>query len=86
MNAVDRHALVGQTLTTLAGGLSPFVTQVLNRLLPPGTDWAQLMRAKDAANGRGGGRNLFTALRRAVGSAEDGATTLAGPRVLEDGR
>ncbi|MDF2829653.1 MAG: hypothetical protein K0R01_2936, partial [Mycobacterium sp.] len=55
MNNVDRHQLIGQTLTTLAGGLSPFVTQVLNRVTPPGTDWAELLRAKDAANGRGGG-------------------------------
>lgn len=55
MNNVDRHQLIGQTLTTLAGGLSPFVTQVLNRVTPPGTEWADLLRAKDAANGRGGG-------------------------------
>ncbi|MCC9186221.1 hypothetical protein MMAG44476_34741 [Mycolicibacterium mageritense DSM 44476 = CIP 104973] len=55
MNPVDRHQLIGQMLTTLAGGLSPFVTQVLNRIIPPGTDWADLLRAKDAANGRRGG-------------------------------
>jgi hypothetical protein len=55
VNSVDRHQLVGRTLTTLAGGLAPFVTQVLNRVLPPGTDWADLLRAKDTANGRGGG-------------------------------
>ncbi len=55
MNNVDRHQLIGQTLTTLAAGLSPFVSQVLNRAVPPGTDWAELLRAKDAQNGRGGG-------------------------------
>lgn len=55
MNNVDRHQLIGQTLTTLAGGLSPFVAQVLNRVMPPGTDWADLLRAKDAVNGRRGG-------------------------------
>ncbi|MBB5164134.1 DUF4011 domain-containing protein [Mycobacterium sp. AZCC_0083] len=55
MNSVDRHQLVGQLLTTLAGGLSPFVAHVLNRLLPPDTDWADLLRAKDASNGRRGG-------------------------------
>lgn len=55
MDSVDRHQLIGQALTTLAGGLSPFVTQVLNRVIPPGTDWADLLRAKDAANGRRGG-------------------------------
>ncbi|ULN42475.1 DUF3320 domain-containing protein [Mycolicibacterium crocinum] len=58
---------MGQTLTTLAGGLSPFVSQVLNRLLPPGTDWAELLRAKDGANGRRGGeyqsRDLALMLR-----------------------
>lgn len=48
MNNVDRHQLIGQALTTLAGGLSPFVTQVLNRVTPPGTDWAELLRAKGA--------------------------------------
>lgn len=64
MNNVDRHQLIGQTLTTLAGGLSPFVAQVLNRVIPPGTDWAELLRAKDAQNGRAGGeyRNSDVAL------------------------
>ncbi|GJF12578.1 DNA helicase [Mycolicibacterium cyprinidarum] len=55
MNNVNRHQLIGQTLTTLGGGLSPFIAQVLNRVVPPGTDWAQLLRAKDTQNGRGGG-------------------------------
>lgn len=55
MNNVDRQQLIGETLTTLARGLSRFVTQVLDRVAPPGTDWAGLLRAKDAANGRGGG-------------------------------
>ena len=57
-------------------------------VLVPADEWAARppVTADLAANGRGGGRNLFTALRRAVGSAEDGATTLAGPMVLEDGR
>ncbi len=55
MNSVDRHQLIGQALTTVAGGLSPFVAHVLNRVLPPGTDWADLLRAKDVTNGRRGG-------------------------------
>jgi Protein of unknown function (DUF4011)/Swt1-like HEPN/AAA domain/REase_MTES_1575/Protein of unknown function (DUF3320) len=55
VNSVDRHQLVGQALSTLAGGLSPFVAHVLSRLLPPDTDWADLLRAKDASNGRRGG-------------------------------
>lgn len=55
MNSVECHQLVGQTLTTLAGGLGPFVAHVLNRALPPGTDWVDLLKAKDAANGRRGG-------------------------------
>jgi hypothetical protein len=64
MNDVDRHQLIGQMLTTLAGGLSPFVGQVLNRALPPGMDWTDLLRAKDAASGRRGGdyRNSDVAL------------------------
>lgn len=67
MNSVECHQLVGKTLTMLAGGLGPFVAQVLNRSLPPGTDWADLIKAKDAANGRGGGeyqnRDLALMLR-----------------------
>lgn len=67
MNSVECHQLVGQTLTTLAGGLGPFVAQVLNRELPPGTDWVDLLKAKDAANGRRGGdyqsRDLALMLR-----------------------
>ncbi|MDV3130186.1 DUF3320 domain-containing protein [Mycobacterium sp. 21AC1] len=64
MDRVDHHSLVGQALTVLARGLSPFVTQVLSRVVPPGTDWAELIRKKDAANGRGGGeyRNTDLAL------------------------
>lgn len=46
VNSVECHQLVGQTLTTLAGGLRPFVAQVLNRELPPGTDWVDLLRAR----------------------------------------
>jgi hypothetical protein len=45
---VDYHQVVGQALKTLAGGLAPFVAQVLNRVLPPGTDWAQALKHKDA--------------------------------------
>lgn len=54
---VDNHHVVGQALKTLSSGLSPFVSQVLNRLLPPGTEWPDLLRQKDAVNGRGGNRD-----------------------------
>lgn len=67
MSSVECHQLVGKMLTMLAGGLGPFVAQVLNRSLPPGTDWADLLKADDAANGRGGGeyqnRDLALMLR-----------------------
>ena len=54
---VDNHQIVGQALTTLAGGLAPFVTQVFNRLLPPGTDWTDVLRQKDTVSGHGGNRD-----------------------------
>ncbi|MGE2736075.1 DUF3320 domain-containing protein [Mycolicibacterium vaccae] len=67
MNSVEQHQLVGKALTMLAGGLSPFVAQVLHRVLPPGTHWVDLLKAKDAANGRRGGeyqsRDLALMLR-----------------------
>lgn len=55
MDLVDHHSLVGQALPVLARGLSPFVTKVLAPLVPAGGDWAELLRKKDSANGRGGG-------------------------------
>ncbi len=56
MANVDHHQVVGQALKTLAGGLAPFVAQVLNRVLPPGADWAQALKQKDAAAGKAGNR------------------------------
>jgi len=53
---VDHHQVVGQALKSLAGGLAPFVARVLNRVLPPGTDWAQALKQKDAAAGKAGNR------------------------------
>ncbi|WP_301120926.1 DUF3320 domain-containing protein [Mycolicibacterium fortuitum] len=55
MDPVDHHSLVGQIIPVLARGLSPFVTKVLAPLAPAGGDWAELLRKKDSANGRGGG-------------------------------
>jgi len=54
---VDYHQVVGQALKTVAAGLRPFVAQVLNRVLPPGTDWAQALKQKDAAAGKSGHRD-----------------------------
>lgn len=62
MDQVDHHSLVGQALPVLARGLSPFVTKVLGPLVPAGGDWAELLRNKDAANGRGGGEYRSTDL------------------------
>ena len=56
MASVDHHQVVGQALKSVAGGLAPFVAQVLNRVLPPGTDWAQALKQKDAAAGKAGNR------------------------------
>jgi hypothetical protein len=52
---VDHHSLVGESLKILVGGLNPFVTRVFARTLPPGTEWPDLLRIKDEANGRRGG-------------------------------
>ena len=52
---VDHHSLVGEALKILAGGLNPFVTGVFARRLPPGTEWPDLLRAKDEIAGRRGG-------------------------------
>ena len=55
MDRVDHHSLVGEALMPLIDGLSPFVAKVLTPIVPPGTQWPDLLRAKDAANGRRGG-------------------------------
>ncbi|MFV8170905.1 Swt1 family HEPN domain-containing protein [Mycolicibacterium peregrinum] len=60
MDPVDHHSLVGQALPVLARGLAPFVTKVLAPLAPAGGDWSELIRKKDAANGRGGGEYRST--------------------------
>ena len=52
MGDVDTHAVVGEALRTLASGLEPFVARVFADLLPAGTDWTAVIRAKDEANGR----------------------------------
>ncbi|WP_193044332.1 DUF3320 domain-containing protein [Mycolicibacterium baixiangningiae] len=67
MNRVDHHQLVGEALGSLIDGLQPFVSRVLSPALPAGTDWPDVLRAKDAANGRRGGeyrnRDLSLMLR-----------------------
>ena len=55
MDQVDHHSLVGDALKILGGGLAPFVSGVFARKLPPGTEWPELLRAKDETNGRRGG-------------------------------
>ena len=55
MDRVDHHSLVGEALVPLIDGLSPFVARVLAPIVPPGAQWPDLLRAKDAANGRRGG-------------------------------
>lgn len=55
MDHVDHHSLVGETLRILGGGLNPFVTQVFAGVLPAGTEWPEVLRAKDEVNGCRGG-------------------------------
>jgi len=57
---VDHHAVVGQALSVLARGLSPFVSQVLGKAVSPGLEWPELLRRKDEMNGRGGGEYRST--------------------------
>lgn len=67
MDSVDHHGIVGDALTSLIEHLEPFVARVLDPALPAGTQWPELLRAKDAANGRRGGeyrsRDLSLMLR-----------------------
>lgn len=52
MGDVDHHSTVGEALKALATGLTPFVSRVFAGLLPAGSDWTDLLRLKDEANGR----------------------------------
>lgn len=54
MSDVDHHAVVGEALRVLGRGLSPFVAGVMGRIVSPGVDWTELLRAKDEMNGRRG--------------------------------
>ena len=68
MDRVDYHSLVGEALNgPLIDGLSPFVRTVLEPALPPGIEWPELLRAKDAVAGRRSGeyrsRDLSLMLR-----------------------
>jgi hypothetical protein len=51
----DYHAAVGETISVLIGGLAPFVQRVMRAALPPGVEWTELLRRKDAMGGRGKG-------------------------------
>jgi len=67
MESVAYQPLVGEVIDLLIDGLEPFVARVLTPMLPSGTPWSELLRAKDAANGRRGGeyrgRDLSLMLR-----------------------
>ena len=51
-DAVDYHSAVGDALMILIDGLTPFVQRVTSAALPPGVEWTELLRQKDAASGR----------------------------------
>jgi hypothetical protein len=48
----DYHSTVGDALAILIDGLTPFVERVFSEALPPGVEWAELLRRKDMAAGR----------------------------------
>lgn len=52
MTEPDFHSTVGDALTCLVNGLSPFVERVLAGVLPPGVEWTEVLRRKDEAAGR----------------------------------
>lgn len=51
----DYHLVVGEAITLLIGGLTPFVERVMARALPPGLEWTEVLRRKDISLGRRGG-------------------------------
>lgn len=52
MTEPNFHSAVGDALTVLIEGLSPFVDRVFAGVLPPGVEWTEVLRRKDEAAGR----------------------------------
>jgi len=52
MSDANYHSVVGEALSVLIDGLSPFVNHVCAKALPPSVSWTELLRRKDAAAGR----------------------------------
>ncbi|OBB77103.1 DUF3320 domain-containing protein [Mycobacterium sp. 852014-52144_SCH5372336] len=55
MDDRGHHAAVGEVINFLIGGLKPFVERVMSAALPPGIEWTELLRRKDAVGGRRAG-------------------------------
>ncbi|ASX00237.1 DUF4011 domain-containing protein [Mycobacterium intracellulare] len=52
MSEKNYHIVVGEALSILIDGLSPFVEEVCAKSLPPSVSWTEVLRRKDAAAGR----------------------------------
>ncbi|MGE2718464.1 DUF3320 domain-containing protein [Mycolicibacterium celeriflavum] len=51
----DYHLIIGESISILIGGLTPFVERVMASALPPGLEWPELLRRKDMMAGRRAG-------------------------------
>ena len=52
MAEANFHSVVGEALSVLIDGLTPFIDDVSSKALPPNTSWTELLRRKDAGAGR----------------------------------
>lgn len=52
MSETNYHSVVGEALSMLIDGLTPFIADVSAKAFPPSVSWTELLRRKDAAAGR----------------------------------
>ncbi len=52
MSETNYHSVVGEALSMLIDGLTPFIADVSAKAFPPNVSWTELLRRKDAAAGR----------------------------------
>ena len=51
MSETNYHSVVGEALSALIDGLTPFIEDVLAKAQPPIVSWTELLRRKDAGAG-----------------------------------
>lgn len=52
VSETNYHSVVGEALSVLIDGLTPFINDVSAKAFPPSVSWTELLRRKDAAAGR----------------------------------